>query len=406
MSQYFRTGAIFGLGTLNGVALSVSLVAVAVETPGGTPPAEELRRFANVFNAMKQGYVEPLDDKRLIGECLKGMVAGIDSESAFLDQEAFSALKMRTPADNASVGLEIAKEQDLIKVIAPIEDAPSYRGGIRSGDMIVKIDETDVRGISLMQAVERLRGKANTDVTLTIRRTGEMQPLNITLRREPIKVQSVKSRWIEPGYAYVRLTQFQSETVSMMGQELNALFRQGQMAGLVLDLRSNPGGLLQSAIGVSAAFLPANSLVVTTSGRTLDSNNSYRATPGDYQRRRVDDLKDLSPQAKSVPMVVLVDGGSAAASEIVAGALQDSQRATIIGVPTFGRASIQSILPLGNEMALKLTTARWSTPSGRSVFGKGLVPDVIVDDAASKSPAVTNSSDSQVRQAVSILKRL
>lgn len=300
--------------------------------------------------------------------------------------------------------MEIAKEPDFARVIAPIEGSPAFRTGILYGDVILKIDDADTKGMSQQQVVERLRGKPNSEVVLTIRRSGEDEPLTVKLKRQPIKAQSVKSGWIESGYAYVRLSQFQSDTVAVMGQQLNKMFRQGAVSGLVLDLRGNPGGLFSAAIGVAAAYLPANAVVANMAGRTPDTNHVYRATLNDYQRGRTDDLKDLPPTVKTVPMVVLVNRGSAAASEIVAGALQDNQRATIMGEPTFGRASLQTVLPLSNDTAVKLTTARWSTPNGRSLLGKGLAPDIVLDHAEGKQLAAPISSDLQVQRAISVLK--
>lgn len=401
MAQKIRTATIFGSGLLSGVALSLAVAAAAVEGPSFGLPTEELRRLADLVRVMKQNYFGPLEDKRLMNECLKGMVSGVDPESAYLGPDSFAALVSK--AGSAGVGLEIAKEPDITRVIAPIEGSPAFRAGILNGDVILKVDDADTKGMSLQQVVERLRGKPNSEVVLTIRRSGEDQPLTVKLKREPVKAPSVKSGWIEPGYAYVRVSQFQSDTVAVMGQQLNKMFRQGLVEGLVLDLRGNPGGLLNAAIGVSAAYLPANAVVATMAGRAPDANHVYRATPSDYQSGRADDLKGLPSAVKTVPMVVLVNRGSAAASEIVAGALQDNQRATIMGEPTFGRASLQTILPLGNDTAVKLTTARWSTPNGRSLLGKGLTPDILLDHPEGK-PLAVPSSDPQVQRAISELK--
>jgi carboxyl-terminal processing protease len=272
-------------------------------------------------------------------------------------------------------------EDGLVKVISPIEDTPAYKAGIKPGDLIVKLDDTQVKGLSLNDAVKRMRGRAGTQITLTIVRKGEPQPIVVTLTRAEIKVQSVKSKMIEPGFAWVRISQFQETTADSLVRHLETLFKQGQMKGLVLDLRNDPGGLLYGAVAISAAFLPAKALVVSTDGRTEDARKKFYAVNEDYLRGLKDDvLKTLPAAAKTVPMVVLVNGGSASASEIVAGALQDHKRATVIGTQTFGKGSVQTIMPLGNNTAIKLTTSRYYTPSGRSIQAKGITPDLIVEE--------------------------
>jgi carboxyl-terminal processing protease len=286
-------------------------------------------------------------------------------------------------------------EDGFVKVVSPIEDTPADRAGVKAGDLIIKLDETPVKGMTLNDAVKRMRGKPKTPLKLTIVRKGETKPLELTIVRDKIKVQSVKSKMIEPGFGYLRITQFQEETVPDVAKQLDKLFQAAEakgkdkgakaegLKGLVLDLRNDPGGLLHSAIGVSAAFLPAKTLVVSTDGRTEDAKRKYLASTDDYQRGQKDDLlKSLPAAAKTIPIVVLVNGGSASASEIVAGALQDHKRAVIMGTQTFGKGSVQTILPLPNSTAIKLTTARYYTPSGRSIQAKGITPDVLVEESA------------------------
>jgi carboxyl-terminal processing protease len=265
-------------------------------------------------------------------------------------------------------------------VISPIEDTPAHKAGIKPGDLIIKIDDTPVKGMTLNDAVKKMRGKPSTQITLTISRKGEAQPLVVTITRAIIRVQSVKSKMIEPGFAWVRISQFQEATAEHLVKHIDGLYKQGQIKGLVLDLRNDPGGLLHGAVAISSAFLPAKSLVVSTDGRAEDARKKFYASPEDYARRGDDVLRSLPQAVKSVPMVVLVNGGSASASEIVAGALQDHKRATVMGTQTFGKGSVQTIMPLGNSTAIKLTTARYYTPSGRSIQALGVTPDIMVED--------------------------
>jgi carboxyl-terminal processing protease len=373
-------------GLIAGVFISLNFSANAQREAGAPLPIEELRTFADVFNAIKTGYVEPVDDKKLITHAISGMLTGLDPHSQYLDADAFKDLQVNTQGEFGGLGIEVGMEDGFVKVISPIEDTPAFRAGIKAGDLIVKLDDTPVKGMTLAEAVKRMRGKPKTQITLTIARKGEAKPIVITLTREIIKVQSVKSKMIEPGYAYVRLTQFQEDTASRLAEHLNRLWKQGEVKGLVLDLRNDPGGLLHGAIGVAAAFLPPKVLVTSTEGRSEEAKRKYHAAPEDYLRgTRNDFLKDLPPAVKTVPMVVLVNAGSASASEIVAGALQDHKRAIIMGTQTFGKGSVQTILPLNNNTAIKLTTARYYTPSGRSIQAKGIEPDIVVEETANGS---------------------
>jgi carboxyl-terminal processing protease len=392
-SKLQKAGLVF-IGLVAGILVSVNFSAIAQKDGQSHLPVEELRSFADVFNAIKQGYVEPIEDKKLITYAISGMLSNLDPHSAYLDTDAFKDLQVSTQGEFGGLGIEVGMEDGFVKVVSPIEDTPADRAGVKAGDLIIKLDETPVKGMTLNDAVKRMRGKPKTPLKLTIVRKGETKPIELTILRDKIKVQSVKSKMIEPGFGYLRITQFQEETVADVAKHVEKLFRAAEttksadgkpegLRGLVLDLRNDPGGLLHSAIGVSAAFLPAKSLVVSTDGRTEDAKRKYLASTDDYSRGQKDDLlKGLPAAAKTIPLVVLVNGGSASASEIVAGALQDHQRAVVMGTQTFGKGSVQTILPLPNNTAIKLTTARYYTPSGRSIQAKGITPDVIVDESA------------------------
>jgi carboxyl-terminal processing protease len=387
-SKLQQAGLIF-VGLVAGVMLSLNFSAIAQKDAGAPLPVEELRSFAEVFNAIKQGYVEPVEDKQLITHAISGMLANLDPHSAYLDADAFKDLQVSTQGEFGGLGIEVGMEDGLVKVVAPIEDTPAWRAGVKAGDLIIKLDDTPVKGMTLNDAVKKMRGKPKTSIRLTILRKGETKPLEITIERDKIKVQSVKSKTVEPGYGYVRVTQFQEETGADLVKHLDKLYKadsEGKgtgLKGLVLDLRNDPGGLLHAAIGVSAAFLPANSVVVTTDGRVEDAKRKYSAISEDYLRgSREDFIRKLPEGARNVPMVVLVNGGSASASEIVAGALQDHKRAVIMGTPTFGKGSVQTVMPLSTKTAIKLTTARYYTPNGRSIQAKGIAPDIVVEESA------------------------
>jgi carboxyl-terminal processing protease len=380
------------VGVLIGVAVSLNFSAEAQRSVTSAPlPIEELRAFTEVFGRVKSDYVEAVEDKKLITEAINGMLTGLDPHSAYLDQEAFKELQVGTQGEFGGLGIEVGMEDGFVKVVAPIDDTPASRAGVKPGDLIVKLDDTSVKGMTLTDAVKRMRGKPNTQITLTIVRKGETKPVVVTLTRSVIKIQSVKSTILEPGYAYFRVSQFQEHTGETLARSIEKHFKEnaGQIKGVVLDLRNDPGGLLNGAVAVSAAFLPAGSLIVYTDGRTEDSKMKLSARPENYLRGRMKDdfNKRLPPEVKTVPMVVLVNGGSASASEIVAGALQDHKRAVIMGQPTFGKGSVQTILPLGNNTAIKLTTARYYTPGGRSIQAKGIMPDIPLDDSASERAA-------------------
>jgi carboxyl-terminal processing protease len=376
------------VGAVAGVLISLNFQAIADRAARSPLPIEELRAFTEVFGAIKTNYVESVEDKRLITEAINGMLTGLDPHSAYLDAEAFKELQVGTQGQFGGLGIEVGMEDGFVKVISPIEDTPAYRAGIKPNDLIIKLDETPVKGMTLNDAVKRMRGKPNTQITLTISRKGESAPIVVTLTRAVIRVQSVKSKVIEPGYAWVRVSQFQEQTAEHLVRHLDTVFKQGAVKGLVLDLRNDPGGLLHGAVAISSAFLPAKTLVVSTDGRADDARKKFYASPDDYARRGDDVLKNLPKAAKTVPMVVLVNGGSASASEIVAGALQDHKRAKVIGTQTFGKGSVQTIMPLGNNTAIKLTTARYYTPGGRSIQALGITPDIIVEDPSDTATRV------------------
>src|SRR5690349_16443468 len=382
MITKFKQASLVLVGVLAGVLLSLNFSAVAQRDGAGQfpLPVDELRAFAEVFGAIKSSYVEPVEDKKLITEAISGMLTGLDPHSAYLDQDAFRELQVGTQGEFGGLGIEVGMEEGFVKVVSPIEDTPAFRAGLKPGDFIIKIDDTSVKGMSLNDAVKRMRGKPKTSIRLTILRKGEPKPFEVSLTRDVIHVQSVKSKLIEPGYGWIRVSQFQEHTGENLVTHLEALYKSGPLKGLILDLRNDPGGLLNGAVGISSAFLPPRSAVVSTDGRTEDAKRKFIAAPEDYLRgNREDYLKALPPEVKKVPMVVLVNGGSASASEIVAGALQDHKRATVLGTQTFGKGSVQTILPLGNNTAIKLTTARYYTPSGRSIQAKGIEPDIAVD---------------------------
>ena len=378
-----------GVGLLAGLLISLHFAAVADKNAETPLPFEEMRAFTEVFGRIKSDYVEPVSDKKLMTEAINGMLSGLDPHSAYLDAEGFKELQAGTQGEFGGLGIEVGMEDGLVKVISPIEDTPAFTAGVKAGDLIIKLDDTLVKGLTLNDAVKRMRGKPGSSIMLTIVRKNETKPLQIKVTRAVIKVQSVKSKLAEPGYAFVRITQFQEHTGENLATALEHLQKENNapLQGLVLDLRNDPGGLLTGAVAVSAAFLPKDALVVYTEGRTEDAKMHLTASPDNYLRGggRIDYLKDLPESFKKVPMVVLVNGGSASASEIVAGALQDHKRAVILGTQTFGKGSVQTILPLGNNTAIKLTTARYYTPSGRSIQAKGIVPDIVVEDPATSS---------------------
>jgi carboxyl-terminal processing protease len=381
MSHKLKIAGWISVGAVAGALTTVSLQTVARGSL--TPlPLEELQQMAAVFGMIKTDYVEPVDEHKLIQDAIAGMVSSLDPHSQYFDKKSFKEFKEGTSGRFVGVGIEIAQEDGLVKVVSPIEGSPAFRAGLKPNDLITKIDDTAVKGMSLSEAVKKMRGEPNTKVMLTIYRKDENRSFPVTITREEIKTLSVKGKVVEPGYGWIRLSQFQERTVDDFVKKVEEMYRQEpNMKGLVLDLRNDPGGLLDAAVAISSAFLPENVTVVSTNGQLPESKFTYKAAPEYYQRRAgADPLRRLPASLKTVPLVVLVNEGSASASEIVAGALQDHHRATILGSQTFGKGSVQTVRPLGPDTGLKLTTARYYTPSGRSIQAKGIVPDVMVDE--------------------------
>ncbi len=388
MTGKFKQIGLIGIGIVFGAALTLNYSANA-ERERDPLPIEDLRAFSEIFGKIKSDYVEPVEDKKLLTEAINGMLSGLDPHSAYLDPEAFKELQVGTQGEFGGLGIEVGMEDGFVKVVSPIEDTPAYKAGMKSGDLVIKLDDTPVKGLTLNEAVKRMRGKPGTDITLTVVRKGEAKPFTVTITRAVIKIKSVKHKLAEPGFGYVRITQFQEHTGENLVTALKDLETQNKapLKGLVLDLRNDPGGLLNTAVSVSGAFLKPGDLVVYTEGRTEDAKMRLTNSREDYLRpAEADYLKNLPAWVKSVPMVVLVNGGSASASEIVAGALQDHKRALIVGTQTFGKGSVQTILPLNNGTAIKLTTARYFTPNGRSIQAKGITPDIVVEEATVSSP--------------------
>ena len=360
---------ILSLGVMLGVFIGVCGTVFADKGNGTVPtetdalPYEDLRTFTEIFGRIKRDYVEPVSDKKLLEDAIRGMLSGLDPHSAYLVAEEYQELKEGTTGQFGGLGIEVTMENGFIKVVSPIDDTPAQKAGIKTGDLIIKLDDKPVKGMSLTDAVKLMRGEPNSKIVLTIVREGLEAPLKLTLARDIIKVKSVKSRLLEKGYGYVRISSFQSATGEGLRESLANLKKENgaPLRGLVLDLRNNPGGVLNAAVEVSDAFLKSG-LIVYTEGRIENSEMRFNAS--------ADDLID------EAPMVVLINGGSASASEIVAGALQDQKRAVIMGEKSFGKGSVQTILPTSNGAAVKLTTARYFTPSGRSIQAEGIEPDI------------------------------
>ncbi len=367
MTSIYRSLFVLAVGFVLGTALTVGHGVFADRNvESASLPLEDLRTFTEIFAKIKNDYVEPVEDKKLLENAIRGMLSGLDPHSAYLIPEDYRELQAGTSGEFGGLGIEVGMEDGFVKVIAPIDDTPAKRAGVEAGDLVIRLDETPVKGMTLAEAVKIMRGKPGTDITLTIVREGEDKPLKITITRDVIKITSVKSEMVEPGYGYLRITQFQSRTGESVRDQVARLKQSNgnQLKGLVLDLRSNPGGVLSAAVSVSDAFLKKG-IIVYTEGRLDDAKLKFNAKPTDI--------------LEGAPIVVLVDGGSASASEIVAGALQDHKRAIVMGEKTFGKGSVQTILPMENGSALKLTTARYYTPAGKSIQAKGIEPDIRID---------------------------
>lgn len=383
MRSKFKVAGLLAAGAIAGALATMQLQANARNTLLPLP-LEEMQQLAAVFGIVRSDYVEPVDEKKLISDAIAGMVAGLDPHSQYFDKKSFKEFRENTGGKFVGIGIEMSMEDGLVKVVSPIEGSPAFRVGLRPGDLITRIDDTAVKGLSVDQCVKRMRGEPNTKVTLMVFRKAESRSFPVTIVREEIRMQSVRAKMAEPGYGWLRVSQFQDRTVDDFARKLEDLYKQDpNLKGLVLDLRNDPGGLLDGAIGLAAAFLPADAVVVTTNGQIDESRATFRAAREFYVRRGGNDPLGRLPAAiKSVPLVVLVNEGSASASEIVAGAMQDHRRATIMGAQTFGKGSVQTVRPLSAETALKITTARYYTPSGRSIQAKGIVPDIWLDETA------------------------
>jgi len=354
------------LGTVIGVTLTLGHAVLAQDDNRGAAeelPLDQLRTFTDVYSRIKDNYVEEIDDEQLLEYAIEGMLNGLDPHSSYLNQEAFRELQIGTQGEFGGLGIEVTMEDGFVRVVAPIDGTPAARAGIQSGDLIVRLDDKPVKGMTLNDAVQKMRGEPGTDIELMVVREGEDKPLKITITRDTIEVTSVDSRMLEPGYGYLRVSHFQTNTQEAVDKAIRGLKDKAGngLRGLVLDLRNNPGGVLSAAVSVSDTFLE-DGLIVYTEGRVKDSKLRYSARPGDA--------------IDGAPMIVLVNQGSASASEIVAGALQDHERALVVGKQSFGKGSVQTIQDLSNGGALKLTTARYYTPDGRSIQAEGIEPDI------------------------------
>ena len=383
MGNKVKSLGLIGLGMAAGIAATMQFSAVA-QRLGSPLPLEEMRALTEVFGLIKSDYVEPVEDKKLLTEAISGMVASLDPHSVYLDKKAFREMRETVAGRFVGIGIEVGMEDGYIKVVSPIEDSPAFKAGIKAGDLITRIDGAAIKGLSLDEAVKKMRGEPRSKVNVTILRKDSDKPIAMAIVREEIRMHSVKGKIIEPGYAWLRISQFQEPTVDDMAKKLTALAAQEpHMKGLVLDLRNDPGGVVPGAIGVAAAFLPKDAVIVSTNGQLLDSKQTFYGRREFYAPRGNNDpLAKLPAVYKDVPMVVLVNAGSASASEIVAGALQDYQRATIMGTQTFGKGSVQTLRQLSADTAVKLTTARYYTPHNRSIQARGILPDLVVEETA------------------------
>jgi carboxyl-terminal processing protease len=374
------------------VALAITLLSstAALAAPAASPtsandsaplPLDDLRTFAEVMDRIKSAYVEPVSDKTLLENAIKGMLSNLDPHSAYLEPDAFRDLQESTSGEFGGLGIEVGTEDGFIKVISPIDDTPASEAGIQPGDLIIKIDGQLTKGLSMMEAVDKMRGKAGSKILLTLLREGGL-PFDVELTRAVIKVKSVKSQLLDDGYGYIRVTQFQINSGEEVGKALATLRRENgkKLLGLVLDLRNNPGGVLQAAVEITDHFLKKG-LIVYTEGRIANSELRFNADPADA--------------SEGVPLVVLINGGSASASEIVAGALQDHKRGVLMGTDSFGKGSVQTVLPLNNDRALKLTTALYFTPNGRSIQAQGIAPDIEV----ARAKLTRESNESGIKEA-------
>ncbi len=370
MFRRTRSSLILAVGILLGVGLSVALTVFADKPPQSAAdtavPLNELQTFTEILQRVKTDYVDKVSDKELINNAIRGMIDGLDPHSAYLDKAEFKEMQIETSGKFGGLGIEVQMQDGFVKVVSPIDDTPAAKAGLKPGDLIIRIGDKPVKGMDLNQAVNLMRGKPGTKVTLTVVREGHQSPFKVTLTRAIIHVASVKSRMLEPHFGYIRITQFREEEPENLRHAITKLEKQskGKLEGIVLDLRNNPGGLLTAAVDTSNMFLNKG-MIVYTKGRTPDSDQQFKAKPGDL--------------LKGAPIVVLVNGGTASAAEIVSGALKDNHRAIVVGTDTFGKGSVQTIIPLQNGAALKLTTARYYTPNGRSIQAEGITPNIVLE---------------------------
>lgn len=376
----FKKMAVYLVGTLSGAALTLSVQTWAAGNKQPLP-VQDIRMFAEVYGQIKANYYQETQDDQLIQSAVKGMVADLDPHSEYMSIKDFKDLKEDTAGEFGGLGMEISKKDNFIMVVAPIEDTPAERAGVQSGDYIIKINEESTRGMSTSKAVKKMRGKPGTDITLTLTRKDSSKPIVVHITRAIIKVKSVRSKLMNDGYGYVRVSRFQERTMEDLVDNIKKMHDENKapLKGLVLDLRDDPGGLLNQAVGVSAVFLPQNKVVVSTKGRKDYDTTEFKATRSDYLPGRlvsIDPLKQLPKEIKTIPVVVLINSGSASASEIVTGALQDHRRAVVVGTQSFGKGSVQTVIPLSNGSGIKITTALYYTPNNRSIQAQGIVPDV------------------------------
>lgn len=373
----------FIIGAICGSFATLNIYSYASDNNKISIPVDDINNFAKVYAITKTYYVESLADDKLIKGAINGMLTSLDPHSQYLDKTEFKQLSEMTAGAFGGLGIEVSRDKNDagIKVVAPIDGTPAYNAGVRSGDLIVKINNQPVAGMGLDEAIKKMRGKPGTTVIITVSRKNELKPLILTIKRAIIQVRSVKFGMLTPDYAYVRITDFQQDTVTNLVKSLNTIYsKHHNLKGMVLDLRDDPGGILQGAVGVAGVFLPKNSLIVYTNGRAPNSNQKFYNKPEDYS---IDDgsndaLEQVPVMYKTIPMVLLVNQGTASASEIVSGALQDYDRAKVVGTKTFGKGSVQTIIPLSKDTAVKLTTALYYTPNGRSIQASGIKPDIIV----------------------------
>ncbi len=391
MSKQFKTAMVLVFGVFLGITVSLTGNVLANKDETNGLPLDQLRNFSDIFSRIKSDYVEDVTDEVLLEHAIRGMLSGLDPHSTYLNPDEYNELRIGTSGEFGGLGIQVGMEDGFVKVISPIDDTPAYKAGLKAGDLIIRLDDKTVKGLTLNDAVKIMRGKPATDIELTVIREGEDKPLSFVVTRDIIKVKSVKKRMLDPGYGYIRISNFQSKTAPQLLEAINKLKEENKanLKGLVLDLRNNPGGVLNAAAEVSDLFINKGKLVYTE-GRIDNSHYEYNAKPGDI--------------LDGAPVVVLINGGSASASEIVAGALQDHKRAIVMGSKSFGKGSVQTIQELRSGGAVKITTARYFTPSGRSIQGDGITPDIILDKytvTATESSSVTRIKEADLRNHIS-----